>query len=142
MGLLDKWRQKARATKAAEELWDVVRRGILLEIPLVFDQSDVTMQAIAILTQQHPQVELRYMLAKGLVLGIHTGNDGKKFSREALEMLHKGGNLKSGALSVEQLLTEQEAWLRSQGMDPAEQEKKAQEERMAREAISVSGAAK
>ena len=142
MGIFDGWNERKRVKEAAAQMWSYVKRGINFEIPLLFDRNDLTLQAVAEMQRKHPQVEMRMYQSKGLVVGLFRGEGMKGshgISESALDLFSKTGGIEGGfqKMNVEDLLARHEAWLVSQKLDPREQEKLAQEERMSRERIEV-----
>lgn len=143
MGIFSKWTEKARVKEAAKQLWQAIQRGHNFEVPLVFDKNDLTVQAIVELQKQHPEAELRMYQSKGLVLGLFRNDMAQtsfaRVSAGAFDLLRKAGTVDpSTKNNAEDLLASHEAWIRKQGWDPVALEKQAQEERMKREAITVS----
>lgn len=139
MGYFDRLMRSRRAKLAAEQMWPALRAGVFLEIPLLLDPDDLTHLTMVELQKAHPEVELRFFQKRGLVLGIHQSLEGRTVSKEALDSLRKGGQLVKDEASAREMLEAQMAWLRTQGEDPYQMEKEAQEARMKREAISVGG---
>lgn len=145
MGILDTFRQRQRIKEAAKQMWDFVRRGYNFEVPLLLDKNDLTIQAVAEMQKQHREVELRMYQSKGLVVGLFRSPNGAKgthgISGAALDLFSKSGHIEDGfrAVSAEDLLARHETFLRQQGLDAKEMEQEAQEERMKREAIEVTG---
>lgn len=140
MGLFDAWNERKRVKVAAQQMWDIVKRGINFEVPLIFDKNDLTLQAIAEMQRKHPEVEMRMYQSKGLVVGLFRGGGMKGnhgISEGVLEHFSRAGNIEGGfnKMNVEDLLARHEGWLRSQHLDPKEQERLAQTERMQKEAI-------
>lgn len=135
------FRKKKRLEQAADQLWDAIRAGNNLQVPLHLNKDDDYIQAIAVLQKKHPEVQLRMYQSKGLVLGLHQpGVSMQNVSAEAMAGLHRGGYFgEGGNLPIEQLLSQHEAWLRARGFDPAEQERLAQEEEAKRHRIEVGG---
>lgn len=142
MGILDSWNDRKRIKAAASQMWDFVKRGYNFEVPLIFDKNDLTLQSIAEMQRKHPEVEMRMYQSKGLVVGLFRGGGMKGthgISDGVLDHFARSGNIEGGfqKMNVEDLLARHESWLISQKLDPKEQEREAQEERMKREAISV-----
>lgn len=148
MGILDTFREKQRIKMAAKQMWEHVRRGANFEVPLRLDKNDLTLQAVAEMQRQHPEVEMRLYQSKGIVVGLFRGPSGMKgnhgISNGVLDHFNRSGHIEDGfrSLTAEDLLARHEAFLVQQGLDAKEQEKLAQEERMKRERIELSGSGK
>lgn len=147
MGLFDGWNERKRIKEAAKQMWDYVKRGYNFEVPLIFDKNDLSLQAIAEMQRKHPEVEMRMYQSKGLVVGLFRGGGMKGshgISEGVMDFFSKAGNIEGGfrKMNVEDLLARHEAWLINQKLDPKEQERDAQTERMAREAITLEGTGK
>lgn len=143
MGLFNGWSDRKRVKEAAKQMWSYVRRGYNFEVPLIFDKNDLTVQAIAEMQKQHPEVELRMYQSRGLVVGLFRTPNGMKgshgISDQAMDLFTKTGHIENGfmPMTAEDLLGRHEAFLLKQGLDPKQQEKEAQEARIKREAIEV-----
>lgn len=135
------FRKKRRLEQAADQLWFHIAAGSNLEVPLHLKRDDDFIQAIEILQKRHPEVQLRMYQSRGIVLGLHKPGVTMDVSPEAMAALKRGGNFGDVGqnVTVEQMLAQHEAWLRSRGLDPGAEERRAQEADAARHAISVGG---
>ncbi len=132
--------EQKRAAQAADEMWAAVSRGIKFEVPAADSLHDSTMQAVALLTRAHPEVEVAMHQSRGLIIGLmkdkHT-----KVSNAAWGVLGSHGyfpEVPEG--KVEALLTGHERFMRANQLEPAEMVKQAQEAQQAKEAITVGAA--
>lgn len=145
MGIFDGWKRKQKVKEAAKQLWNVIRRGHNIEVPLLLDKNDLTMEAVTELQKEHPQAQLRLYQSRGMVLGLFRseslrGNPG--ISDGTLNQFTAAGHIGGGfrEMKPEDLLAGQEAFLRAQGLDPELMEKEAQAERAKRDRIEVGSA--
>ncbi len=145
MGMFDGWKRKQQVKEAAKQLWAFLQRGYNIEVPLLLDKNDLTMEAVTELQRRHPQAQLRMYQSRGMVLGLfrnesQRGNRG--ISDAVLDQFNSAGHIGGGytEMQPEDMLAAQEAFLRSQGFNPEQQEKEAQEERARRDRIEVGSA--
>ena len=118
-------------------MWHVVRRGISFEVPISLDRHDLSYQAVVELQKQHPEVELRMHQSRGVIVGL-AGR--RSITRETQGQLERGQyypGAEKERSNIDTAIAGHEAFLHQQGLDPAEMEREAQEERMRAEAIAV-----
>lgn len=145
MGLFDGWKKKQRVRAAAEQMWNLLKRGYNFEIPLLFDKNDLTVESIAELQRRHPQAQLRMYQSRGMVLGLFRGENGQRGTQSLAEgtiaQLQAAGHIGEGYKEVraEDLLQDHEAFLVKQHLDPKEEEAHAQAERAERDALVIGG---
>ena len=108
------------------------------------DKDDLTLQALAILQSQHPEVKTRMLQSRGIVVSLLKRQDGPipsrggKVSPLAWELLEAGSYLPSEQdPRLEEFLASHERFLTTQGFDPEKQVKTAQEAQMAKERIEL-----
>ncbi len=144
MGIFDGWKERKRVKEAAKQIWELLKRGYNFEVPLILDRNDLTVQAVTEVQRRHPQVQLRMYQSRGMVLGLFRGEGMRGnvgIAEATVNQLANSGHIDSGyeTMKPEDLLASHERFLKSQRLDPKEEEATAQAERAAREAITVGG---
>lgn len=128
---------------AADQMWEAVSRGIKFEVPASNSADDTTMQALALLTQAHPEVEVAMHQSRGIIVGLlkdkHT-----KVSQVAWDTLGQHGYFPEAHGQVEHLLSGHERFMRANQLSPEEMVKQAQEAQQKKDTVEVTteGAAK
>lgn len=129
--------RKSRLKQAAQQMWEQVRKGFKFEIPASLSTDDDLAQTVAILQREHPEVQVSSYGARGIVIGMQSNAKDMRISQEAFAGLDAGGYFAPRAADLENLLASHERWMRSQGLDPEEQVKEAQEQEKKRTRIEV-----
>lgn len=143
MRFIENYKRKQQAQKAAEQMWNYIKRGVSLEVPFSKDPKDPATLAVMELQRKHPEVRLKVYQSRGVVVGMHSAgvpNARGPVSPEAWEGLKRGGyhGLDGQQLSnadVEANLDAHVAWMNAQGLDPNVGEKEAKEAEMEKHSI-------
>lgn len=133
--------RQRRIAMAADQMWDAVARGIKFEVPAHLSTDDDTMQAIALLTQAHPQVKLAMHQSKGIIVGL-VAEKASGITEQAAATLDQFGYYPGSAhpLTPEQLISGHERFMRDNQLDPKEMEREAQAAQANKERIETTQA--
>lgn len=141
MSTIDKLRAKSKvspkAREAAGQFWDHIQAGRVFEVPIALEANDLTMQAVWLLQQLHPDTVRLMRARRSFVLG-HPAN--YRVGEQAAEVLLRGGQFakpEAFAGDVRQLLQSHVDHLAQQGLDAAEEAHAAQTEAQAKHALTV-----
>ena len=127
---------------AAQQLWSAVlisgaSKGI--EVPIARNVHDMTMRAVFVMQQLHPEVRVAVRQSRSLILTLAVKGQ-LNISEMAMDTLLRGeqlANVDEFSASLERMLAGQDRFLASQGLDPAEMEREAKEAEQAKHAIEV-----
>lgn len=136
MGLAAFFRRRMghdRASRAADEWWKALVTGVTVEVPAEHSTDDLTTQSILILRERHPQVVMTMLQSRSLVLTLGKGRVGGGAWAE----LEKGGYFPDSRVSADEFFGAHAAFMRRNGLDPEEAQRKAREEDRARHTIVV-----
>lgn len=137
MGLADFFRRKmghGRASKAADEWWAALRRGVTVEVPFEHSTDDLTTQSILILRERHPDVVVTMLQSRSLVLTV--GQRATRVGNDAWNILDQYGYF-PGKMSPDGFMATHAAFQVRNDVDPEVAASKAREEDRARNAVTV-----
>lgn len=136
---MSKARQKfsPRVVKAAEQMWEHVRRGISFQIPASDSSDDLTTRAVLCLQQRHPECPVTMLQSRVVVVGRMSGQ--ALVSPEAMQLLKNSGYIPepAAAVSIEKFLDDQRGFMERVGVVPEEAVARAQAEQAQRDSVSV-----
>ena len=127
-----------RVQKAADEMWEYVRRGVTFEIPAALSKDDLTTRAVLCLQQKHPECPVTMLQSRVVVVGRMKSQ--ALVSPEAMKVLEQAEFFPKQELSLEKFLDAQKDFMLRAQVDPDAAVAKAQGEQAARDAITVGSA--
>jgi len=147
MGIVESYHQmrvrmsvSKTARKAAGEMWQALAGGCPpFEVPISLNAADDTMQAVWLLFTLHPELPVVIRQSKSFI--IHLPRNGNvELTDDVRAAMRKGGQLGDVDTfrgSIQQMLSGQENFLVSQGLDPREMEREAKEREAAKHQLTV-----
>lgn len=133
------------ARKACGEMWNALKSGCPpFEVPISLDQHDPAMEAVWLLFTLHPEIPVVIRQSKSFIIHL-PANGHIKLSDDVRAAMKQGGQLGSVDTfrgGIVQMLSGQVDFLNSQGLNPREMEKEAQEASLAKHQLTVVSAPK